>query len=108
VASHAESLLAARASLAEPARLPSARVLAAMDRDFDGAYVRFILAQAAQTRRGLLERPWSDADAAHFRRLADASVADRKAVEGADTLPFGEYLRQYLSPHRLSPAKRGG
>jgi glutamate--cysteine ligase len=104
--SHRESLEAARLSLAEPQRLPSARVLAAMDRDFDGAYVRFILAQAAQTRRGLLERPWSDADAAHFGRLAGASVADRKAVEAADTLPFGEYLRQYLSPHRLSPKRR--
>jgi glutamate--cysteine ligase len=108
VTDHAESLAAARLALAEPARLPSARVLDTMAREFDGAYVKFILAQSGRTRERLLAQPWSGEDAARFRAMAEASVRDREAVEAADSLPFGEYLRQYLSPHRLSPARRGG
>jgi glutamate--cysteine ligase len=105
---HQEGMAAARLALAEPARLPSARVLETMAREYDGAYVKFIVAQSGQTRERLLSQPWSEQDAARFREMAEASVKDRKAVEGADSLPFGEYLRQYLSPHRLSPARRVG
>ena len=107
VTHHREGLAAARLALAEPARLPSARVLETMARDFDGAYVKFIVAQSGQTRERLLAQPWSEQDVARFREMAEASVKDREAVEAADSLPFGEYLRQYLSPHRLSPVHRG-
>jgi glutamate--cysteine ligase len=38
---------------------------------------------------------------AHFEQLAEASRQQQRAIEAADTLPFDQYLAQYLSPERL-------
>jgi glutamate--cysteine ligase len=102
-ADHAASLRAARAALADPDRLPSARLLDVMANDFDGSYVRFVRAQSQQARRSLLEAPWPAEAETRFRDLASASMKDQAAIEAADTLPFEDYRQRYLSPQRLQP-----
>ncbi len=95
------ALAAARAMLAEPGLLPSARVLDTMARDFGGSYVQFIRAQSASTRSRLLALPWSEAQAARYAALAAESVAAQQRIEEADTLPFEQYRQAFLSPERL-------
>jgi glutamate--cysteine ligase len=103
---HQAALAAARAALARPASLPSAHVLAAMAADFDNSYVAFVRAQSAQTRERLLALPWSEAQAARYAALAEASVAEQQRIEAGDSLPFEQYRQAYLSPDRLRARPR--
>ena len=98
---HAVALAAAQAGFAAPASLPSARVLATMAGDFAGSYTAFIRAQAEGTRSHLRTLPWTEAWQAEFEDLARRSVAQRLALEAADTLDFEAYRLAYLSPERL-------
>jgi hypothetical protein len=43
---------------------------------------------------------------AHFQQLAQDSLAKQREIEAADTLPFAQYLAQYLSPERLGQARQ--
>jgi glutamate--cysteine ligase len=98
---HARVLAAARAALADPERLPSARVLATMRRDFGGSHTAFVCAQAEQTRNALLALPWSAAQQAAFETLAQRSIAEQRAIEAADSVDFETWRRAYLAPDRL-------
>jgi glutamate--cysteine ligase len=98
---HARVLAAARAALSDPERLPSARVLATMQRDFGGSYTAFIRAQAEQTRHALLALPWTAAQQAAFQQQAWRSVEQQQAIEAADTVDFETWRRAYLAPERL-------
>ena len=95
------ALEAARALLVAPERLPSARVLDTMARDFGGSYVQFIRAQSASSRSRLLALPWREEQAARYAAMADESVAAQQRIEAADDLPFEQYRQAYLSPERL-------
>jgi glutamate--cysteine ligase len=97
------ALAAARAGLAAPETLPSARVLAAMKSDFANSYTAFIKAQSAATRAQLLALPWSAAQQAAFERAAAESIEQRRAIEAADTVDFETFRVAYLAPERLSP-----
>lgn len=99
------ALDAARAVLAQPAELPSSRVLATMAAEFDDSYVAFIRAMSARTRQALLALPWTEAQAARYAAMAEASVAEQQRIEEADTLPFEQYRQAYLSPERLQVRK---
>ncbi|MBX3653338.1 MAG: glutamate--cysteine ligase [Ramlibacter sp.] len=92
---------AAQVALADADSLPSARVLAAMARDHDNSFIAFTRARSLQTRDQLLALPFDDALQARFEAMAVKSVADQKAIEAADTLPFENYRQQYVSPDRL-------
>ncbi|MGH8821048.1 MAG: glutamate--cysteine ligase, partial [Rhodoferax sp.] len=98
---HRQALAAARAGLEDAGTLPSARVLAAMSGEFDNSFIGFARAQSLQTRRTLLDLPFSAQQQARFRTMAQQSVEDQKKIEAADTVPFDIYLQQYLSPERL-------
>lgn len=95
------ALVAARELLADASLTPSARVLNAMAHDFDNSFSRFTLAQSRQTQAQLLARPFPPEVAAHFREMAQASVAEQQRIEAGDTMPFEIYRQQYLSPQRL-------
>lgn len=101
---HREALRTAAARLDQPDSTPSARVLAAMQRDFEGSHTGFIVAQSQATKAHLLGLPYDDAVAARLRRMAEQSVLDQRAIEAADRLPFEEFRRQYLSPEQLRVA----
>ena len=98
---HAQAMQAARAALADPQTLPSARVLATMQRDFEGNYTAFVRAQAEQARNHLLALPWTAEQQRAFETEAAQSLAARKAVEAADTVDFESWRVAYLAPERL-------
>ncbi|MDD0837068.1 glutamate--cysteine ligase [Curvibacter sp. HBC61] len=98
---YSQAVAEARRLLAAPEQTPSARVLAAMAAEHDNSFVRFVRAQSEQTRNALLAQPWSLEQQARFLALSQKSVADQRAIEVADTLPFEAYRAQYVSADRL-------
>ena len=85
-------------------------MLATLLDDFDGSYVRFVRAQSEQTRNAQLATPLAPTMVEHFQELAAESLAEQRAIEAADTMPFEIYRQQYLASERLgkSPQTRGG
>jgi glutamate--cysteine ligase len=100
---HHEALQAARTRLEDARSLPSARVLAAMSDEFNGSHLGFVRARSEAARQALLALAWSDADAAHFSALAEASRREQELLEASDELPFESFRQDYLSPLQLQP-----
>ncbi|HSV34114.1 MAG TPA: glutamate--cysteine ligase [Ramlibacter sp.] len=98
---YGDALRAAQALLHEPDLLPSARVLAVMQKEFDNSFQAFTRAQSRQTKAKLLALPFGAGMQSRFAALSEQSVADQKAIEAADTMPFEIYRQQYISPERL-------
>lgn len=105
---YGDALRDAIASLADPQRLPSARVLAQMQERYASSHVSFILDQS-QRHAGAIKRMDLDAAvAARFTKLAAESIHQQKQIEEGDTMPFEIYRQRYLAPERLNamPIKR--
>jgi glutamate--cysteine ligase len=98
---HARALADARAALAAPHTLPSARVLAAMKGDFASSHARFTLAQSREARARLTATPLPAPERSAFEAEAAASLDKRRAIEAADTGDFESWRRAYLAPERL-------
>jgi glutamate--cysteine ligase len=96
-----EALEAARQSLAEPERLPSARVLTRMAQAHENDFLQFGLAQARQLREWMAGQPWDAALRTRFQAESAQSLREQVRIEAADTLTFEEYRRQYIAPERL-------
>ena len=103
---YSEALAAAVAALADPDSLPSARVLAAMQNDHGNSFVKFVRDQSEKTRELLLGLPYPEQLDAQFTALTAASMADQKRMELLDSLPFDEYLHQYMAAERLNVPRR--
>ncbi|RZA15428.1 MAG: glutamate--cysteine ligase, partial [Lysobacteraceae bacterium] len=103
---HVQALADAALALREPARLPSARVLDAIERDHAGSFIGFTRERSRLTHEALISLPWSDDDQRHFEALSASSVQDQAAIEEADTMPFEVYRQEYVSPARLGVPKR--
>ena len=102
---YTEAVAQARAQLASPDRLPSARVLDAIRRAHGGSYVAFGREQSRLARQHLLGLPWLQADQSAFERASIRSLEEQRAVEAADTLPFEEFRKAYIAPQRLVPRR---
>ena len=100
-AAYADAVRDAQASLREPQRLPSARVLASMAAEHGDSFVSFVRSRSDATRDLLLGLPWSQAQQAAFERATQASIEEQKQIEANDTMPFEIYRQQYVSPERL-------
>ncbi|MDB5946003.1 MAG: gshA, partial [Ramlibacter sp.] len=98
---YTDALRSAQALLDDPALLPSARVLAVMEQEFDNSFLRFTRAQSEHTRSKLLALPFSAAQHARFTALSSQSLRDQAAIEAADTMPFEIYRQQYTAAERL-------
>jgi glutamate--cysteine ligase len=98
------ALTGAEARLRNPSLTPSARVLVAMEKSHDNCFVDFIRTQSLRTRDSLLAAPWSAAQQTQFEALTKKSLADQRAIEVADTMPFEAYREQYVSAERLGLA----
>ena len=98
---YSSAVAAARAALAAPATLPSARVLESMQSDFGGSYTAFIRAQAEQTRAHISALPWSVEQQSGFEAEARTSLDQRCAIEAADEVDFETWRQAYLAPARL-------
>lgn len=106
VTHYSAAVAAARASLQQPDTLPSARVLASMAKDFDNSFVKFVRAQSVQTQKTMLELPFSADLQSQFEAMTRQSIAEQKAIEAADTLPFEIYRKEYVSAERLGIGSR--
>jgi glutamate--cysteine ligase len=102
---YSDALRAARALLGDPDLLPSARVLAVMEQDFDNSFIGFTRAQSQQTKSKLLALPFSGTQHAKFEAMSAQAVRDQKEIEAADTMSFEAYRQQYVSPERLGLTK---
>lgn len=103
---HRDALAAAMVGLNDPGTLPSARVLASVETEFDNSFINFVRAQSEKTRATLLAVPFLPEWQTHFNRLTLASVLEQEKIEKADTMPFEVYREQYVSPDRLGIARR--
>jgi glutamate--cysteine ligase len=99
---YGDALRAGKSQLQHADLLPSARVLAVMQQDFDNSFIGFTRAQSQQTKAKLLALPFSAAQQTRFAAMTEQSVQDQKAIEAADTLAFEAYRQQYISPERLA------
>ncbi|MGH8721057.1 MAG: glutamate--cysteine ligase [Burkholderiales bacterium] len=88
------------AAIRDPARTLSARMLADLWGHGD-SYRDFVLARSRRHRDALVAMPFPAAAEQRFAQLAATSIAEQKAVEAADTLPFEEFREQYLAVERL-------
>jgi len=94
---HAAALDAANRSVADPATLPSARVLAAIRDDHRGSYMDFALAQSRRHAAAMRSEPLPPEAATRLEALARESIEEQRRLEAADTVPFETFLRQYLA-----------
>jgi glutamate--cysteine ligase len=95
-----ETHAAQLAVLRDPARTPSARMLADM-RGHGDSYRDFVLAQSHRHRDALMSMPFPSAEEERFAQLAASSTAEQQAIEAADTLPFEEFRKNYLAVEQL-------
>lgn len=102
---YARALAAAQMLLADPAQLPSARVLQAVRGDYEGNFVAFVRDRSLHNRADFLALEMTLKTQAHFNRLADQSMADQQRIESTDSMPFEVYRREYVSPDRLGMAR---
>ncbi len=88
-------------ALNHPEDTPSARVLKAVQEEFEGSFVAFVRAQSQKTRQAMLDLPLSDTEAAQWASASAKSLQDQANIEASDSMPFDIYLKEYLSPKRL-------
>lgn len=98
---YGDALRAAQALVSAPQDTPSARVLARMAAVHGNNFTAFSTSQSAMAREALLALPWSAQQQARFDVMAQKSLAEQKAIEAADTLPFEEWRQQYMSAQGL-------
>jgi glutamate--cysteine ligase len=77
-----------------------------MAKDFDNSFVKFVRAQSVQTQKTMLELPFSADLQSQFEAMTRQSIAEQKAIEAADTLPFEIYRKEYVSAERLGIGSR--
>jgi glutamate--cysteine ligase len=94
---HAGALAQARERLLDPTLTPSTRVLDTMARDFGNSFSAFVLDASKRHRNTLLALPYDRALAERFGQMAAESIADQRAIESADAMPFEEYRQRYLA-----------
>ena len=96
-----DAVVAAAAAVRDSSLTPSARVLREMEALHEKSHLRFALAQSAGNRKALLNLHWSDAVAARYEQVAEASRAEQREIEAADTEPFEVFRRRYVSEDLL-------
>jgi glutamate--cysteine ligase len=94
-------LATARAGLATPSLLPSARVIEQISRNPAQSYTHFVRERSVHTRAELLALPYGSDLQARMLALVGGSLADQARIEAGDTMPFEIYRQEYLSTRRL-------
>ena len=98
------ALAEAQALLSDPARTPSARVLAALEAFAGKSYPDFVLERSQAHRAALLARPLDGAVAARFAQMAADSIAEQRAIEAGDHEDFESFRRRYLGQELMGGA----
>ena len=98
---HVQALALARAGLADPSRLPSARVLQTIEVAHGGCFIDFGRERSLRVAQAVQAEPLPPAERERLRAVAEASVLEQQRIESLDRLPFEAYRQQYLAPERL-------
>jgi glutamate--cysteine ligase len=98
---HRQAYLAAVAALNDPALLPSARVVAAMQQDLVNGHMGFALSRSAHIRETLMALELPADVLARFAHQALASIEEQANIEAADTRPFEDFRQDYMSARHL-------
>jgi glutamate--cysteine ligase len=85
----------------DPDSLPSARALAEMEEDYDGAYAEAVITRSHAHRQLLMSAPLPAAVEERFARMSRESIEAQRNIEASDKVPFEVYRQQYLSRERL-------
>ena len=93
---YADAVRMCRASLDDPQRLPSARVLEEM-RTRSEAFFEFAMRRSEEHRATLLAAPLPAARKAALEAEAAASRRAQREIEAADRFSFPEYLRRHFA-----------
>jgi len=98
---YSQALAQSRARVAQPETTPSAQVLRTMIEQYDRNFLAFSLAQSKKARETLLGLPWTPEQQARAQAQAQQSVAEQRAREKADDLPFEEWRQRFMAPQTL-------
>jgi glutamate--cysteine ligase len=101
VQEHCEAVEWARDMLHSPDRLPSARVLHAMNTEYDGSHTAFIGARTQQIRQALMAQPLPIEIQAQFEHQALESLQEQQRLEDSETMSFEAFRQGYLSAQKL-------
>src|SRR5207248_7059853 len=82
---------------ADAGQTPSARVLHAMARNHDNAFVRFALIESTLHKSALPHRELAREVRERFARLAQESILEQRELEAADDVDFETFRQRYLS-----------
>jgi glutamate--cysteine ligase len=96
-----DAVTTAGAALRTPSLTPSARVLREIGKGYGKSYLQFVLAHSKQYRADQLQLPFPAEVEARFKRAAEDSLAEQRATEAGDTVPFETFRQQYLSQDLL-------
>jgi glutamate--cysteine ligase len=84
-----------RERVRNPALTPSARILEAMERDFE-SFFAFAMHQAEEHERYFKDWVIDDETERHYREEAKASLARQAEIEASDTMSFDAFLADYF------------
>ncbi|MDH3901049.1 MAG: glutamate--cysteine ligase [Gammaproteobacteria bacterium] len=93
---YGQALLAARDTVSDPERTPSARVLADM-RAHDEGYFHFAKRMSEQHRDYFKQLEHNAKTLQKIEASVEKSMQDQRHIEAADTLSFDEFLEDYFS-----------
>jgi len=82
---------------ADASQTPSARVLHAMARNHDNAFVRFALIESTLHKSALQQRELPREVRERFARLAQESLLKQRELEAADDVDFETFRQRYLA-----------
>ena len=97
---HCNALAAAVSTLCNSTRVPSARMLDAIELH-DRSYARFVLAYSLQHASAVRKMLLPAEVESHYARMTKDTLAKQHEMEAADALPFEAYRQQYLSRDNL-------
>jgi len=83
--------------VADPNLTPSARVLHAMARNHDNAFVRFALIESTLHKSTLQHLELPKPVRERFSRLAQESMLKQRELEAADEIDFETFRQRYLA-----------
>ena len=89
------TLTAQRERVRDPSLTPSARILAAMEKDFD-SFFSFAMHQATEHERFFKDWVIDEATERHYREEAKASLQRQAEIEASDTMSFDAFLANYF------------
>jgi glutamate--cysteine ligase len=94
-----------REGIADPDRLPSARMLAQMAASNE-SYFQYALRLSREHRDYFVNSRLADAKREQFEDEVRRSLAQQREIEASDKISFAEYLKNYFSQSVADPEKR--